>query len=108
MLVDPGHFLLVNNGAPLKAAPRSSAAVSCSAASSPRSSKGRTEGTQRDFVAHATDALGRTATLRGAAISVAPLRQRRDERLTTVSEGLTRLEWLGHESFGISEWLEQT
>ena len=69
---------------------------------------GRTEGTQRDFVAHATDALGRTATLRGAAISVAPLRQRRGERLTTVNEGLTRLEWLGHESFGISEWLEQT
>lgn len=110
MLVDPDHFLLVNNvgvrgdhgvtetvGGCLMLGGDLAPVVS-----------GSTEGTQHDFVAHATDALGRTATLRGAAISVAPLRQRRDERLTTVNEGLTRLEWLGHEAFGISEWLEQT
>ena len=110
MLADPDHFLLVNNvgfrgehgveetvGGCLMLGGELSPIVA-----------GRTEGTQRDFVAHATDALGRTATLRGAAISVAPLRQRRDGRLTLVNEGLTRLEWLGHESFGISEWLEQT
>ncbi len=106
MLVDPDHFLLVNNvgrdggeivGGCLMLGGELAPIVD-----------GRTEGSQRDFVAHATDALGRTATLRGAAISIAPLRQRRDEQLTTVSEGLTRLEWLGHESFGISEWLEQT
>ncbi|HVP01082.1 MAG TPA: hypothetical protein VMT10_00825 [Solirubrobacteraceae bacterium] len=69
---------------------------------------GSTEGTQRDFVARARDALGREAVLRGAAISIAPLRQRRDGRLTIVAEGLTRVEWLGHERFAISEWLEQS
>ena len=110
MLVDPEHFLLINNvgirgtegvtetvGGCLMLGGELAPVVS-----------GSTEGTQHDFVAHATDALGRTATLRGAAISVAPLRQRRGERLTIVHEGLTRLEWLGHETFGISEWLEQT
>jgi len=69
---------------------------------------GRTEGRQRDFVAHARDALGREAVLRGAALSIAPLRQRRDGRLTIVNEGLTRVEWLGHERLAISEWLVQS
>ena len=107
MLVDPEHFLLVNNVGLESGAEVVGGCLMLGGELAPIVT-GRTEGTQRDFVAHATDALGRTATLRGAAISVAPLRQRRDERLTIVHEGLTRLEWLGHESFGISEWLEQT
>ena len=40
-------------------------------------------------------------------MSVAPLRQRRDGRLTLVNEGLTRLSWDGHEGLGISEYLTQ-
>jgi hypothetical protein len=107
MLVDAEHFLLVNNVGLESGAEVVGGCLMLGGELSPIVT-GHTEGTQRDFVAHATDALGRTATLRGAAISVAPLRQRRGERLTTVNEGLTRLEWLGHESFGISEWLEQT
>jgi len=107
MLVDGDHFLLVNNVGLESGAEVVGGCLMLGGELAPIVT-GRTEGTQRDFVAHATDALGRTATLRGAAISVAPLRQRRDGRLTTVNEGLTRLEWLGHESFGISEWLEQT
>jgi hypothetical protein len=107
MLVDAGHFLLVNNVGLESGAEVVGGCLMLGGELAPIVT-GRTEGTQRDFVAHATDELGRTATLRGAAISVAPLRQRRDGRLTTVNEGLTRLEWLGHESFGISEWLEQT
>ena len=51
--------------------------------------------------------LGREAVLEGEAISVAPLRQRRDGRLTVVNEGLTRLRWDGHEGRGISEYLFQ-
>ena len=107
MLVDAGHFLLVNNVGLESGAEVVGGCLMLGGELAPVVT-GHTEGTQRDFVAHATDALGRTATLRGAAISVAPLRQRRGERLTTVNEGLTRLEWLGHEAFGISEWLEQT
>ncbi len=41
-------------------------------------------------------------------MSIAPLRQRRDGRLTVVNEGLTRVEWLGHERLAISEWLVQS
>ncbi len=65
-------------------------------------------GCQRRFVARATDALGREAVLEGEAVSVAPLRQRRDGRLTVVNEGLTRLRWDGHEGRGISEYLFQS
>jgi hypothetical protein len=38
---------------------------------------------------------------------VAPLRQRRDGRLTHVNEGLTEYEWEGHRGIGISEYLTQ-
>ena len=65
-------------------------------------------GCQRSFEARATDASGRTTTLRGRAIEVAPLRQRRDGRLTHVNEGLTEYEWEGHRGTGISEYLLQT
>jgi hypothetical protein len=64
-------------------------------------------GCQRSFTARARDELGRETELRGEAVSVAPLRQRRDGRLTLVNEGLTRLSWEGHEGLGISEYLIQ-
>ena len=46
--------------------------------------------------------------LEGEAFSVAPLRQRRADRLTTVNEGRTRLRWGPHEGIGISEYLVQS
>jgi len=64
-------------------------------------------GCQRTFEARATDTRGRTTTLRGRAVEVAPLRQRRDGRLTHVNEGLTEYEWEGHRGTGISEYLMQ-
>jgi hypothetical protein len=65
-------------------------------------------GCQRSFEARATDTRGRTTILRGRAVEVAPLRQRRDGRLTHVNEGLTEYEWEGHSGTGISEYLMQT
>jgi hypothetical protein len=64
-------------------------------------------GCQRAFVARARDADGRSTTLAGRAIEVAPLRQRRDGRLTHVNEGLTEYEWEGRRGTGISEYLVQ-
>jgi hypothetical protein len=64
-------------------------------------------GTQRAFTAHATDARGRATTLAGRALEVAPLRQRRDGRLTHVNEALTQYEWEGRRGTGISEYLIQ-
>jgi hypothetical protein len=64
-------------------------------------------GCQRTFVARARDAPGRETTLSGRAIEVAPLRQRRDGRLTHVNEGLTEYDWEGHRGTGISEYLVQ-
>jgi hypothetical protein len=64
-------------------------------------------GAQRSFVAHATDTSGRRTTLAGRAREVAPLRQRRDGRLTHVNEALTDYEWEGRRGTGISEYLIQ-
>ena len=64
-------------------------------------------GCQRSFVARARDREGRTTTLSGRAVEVAPLRQRRDGRLTLVNEGLTEYDWDGRRTFGISEYLLQ-
>jgi hypothetical protein len=64
-------------------------------------------GCQRTFVARARDAAGRETTLSGRAIEVAPLRQRRDGRLTHVNEGLTEYDWEGRHGTGISEYLTQ-
>ena len=64
-------------------------------------------GAQRSFTAHAVDALGRETTLTGRALEVAPLRQRRDGRLTHVNEALTDYEWEGRRGTGISEYLTQ-
>jgi hypothetical protein len=65
-------------------------------------------GCQRRFTVLARDALGREARLEGHAVAVAPLRQRRDGRLTRVNEGLTRLRWDGQEGLGVSEYLIQS
>jgi hypothetical protein len=62
---------------------------------------------QRSFSARARDELGRETLLAGRTIEVAPLRQRRDGRLTHVNEALTEYEWLGHTGVGISEYLVQ-
>lgn len=62
---------------------------------------------QRAFTAIATDARGREVRLDGGAIAIAPLRQRRDGRLTLVNEGLTELRWGSHTGLAITEWLEQ-
>jgi hypothetical protein len=64
-------------------------------------------GCQRRFVARGRDALGREVELRGEAFAVAPLRQRRDGRVTHVNEGLTRVRWDGQEALAISEYLTQ-
>ena len=64
-------------------------------------------GAQRSFTAKAVDALGRETTLRGRALEVAPLRQRRDGRLTHGNEALTDYEWEGRRGTGISEYLTQ-
>jgi hypothetical protein len=64
-------------------------------------------GCQRSFVARARDAAGRETTLSGRAREVAPLRQRRDGRLTHVNEALTDYEWEGRRGTGISEFLFQ-
>ena len=64
-------------------------------------------GCQRSFEARARDAAGRETTLSGRAIEVAPLRQRRDGRLTHVNEGLTEYDWEGRRGTGISEYLVQ-
>jgi hypothetical protein len=64
-------------------------------------------GCQRSFVARARDALDRETVLEGTALEVAPLRQRRDGRLTLVNEGLTEYRWEGRTAVGISEYLFQ-
>ena len=64
-------------------------------------------GCQRRFRARARDQLGRDTVLEGEALEVAPLRQRRDGRVTHVNEALTRYLWRGREAVGISEYLFQ-
>jgi hypothetical protein len=64
-------------------------------------------GCQRSFVARARDELGRETLLEGRALEVAPLRQRRADRLTLVNEALTEYRWEGRAGTGISEYLIQ-
>lgn len=64
-------------------------------------------GCQRSFRASATDEQGRETLLEGRALEVAPLRQRRDGRLTLVNEALTEYRWEGRSGTGISEYLVQ-
>ena len=114
IVVDPANFLMINNvGTPdggevaggLVMRDGVGAEVTTCATESELDPE---LGCQRRFVARATDTLGREAVLEGEAISVAPLRQRRDGRLTLVNEGRTRLRWEGFEGLGISEYLTQT
>ena len=113
MVVDPDNFVMLNNvglagggetvGGCLMRAGRLAPVV----AGETDSELDPELGCQRRFTARARDELGRDVELRGEAVSVAPLRQRRDGRLTLVNEGLTRLRWDGHEGLGISEYLIQ-
>jgi hypothetical protein len=64
-------------------------------------------GFQRRFSARARDEAGRETVLVGRALEVAPLRQRRDGRLTLVNEALTEYLWEGRTAVGISEYLVQ-
>ncbi len=114
VVVDPDNFVMVNNlgqadgtetaGGFLMRDGEISPIVTCETTSGLDPELG----CQRSFVAQASDSRGRTTTLRGRAIEVAPLRQRRDGRLTHVHEGLTEYEWEGHRATGISEYLTQT
>jgi hypothetical protein len=64
-------------------------------------------GCQRRFRARARDELGRETLVTGEALEVAPLRQRRDGRVTLVNEALTEYRWEGRTGIGISEYLLQ-
>jgi hypothetical protein len=113
IVVDPENFLMINNvgiagGGETAGGLVMLDGVASEVATCETESELDPElGCQRRFVARATDALGRQVTLEGDAFSVAPLRQRRDGRLTLVNEGRTRLRWDGHEGLGISEYLVQ-
>ena len=113
IVVDPENFLMLNNvGTPDGGETCGGLAMRDGVAAEIRECETTSEldpelGCQRRFVARATDELGREHVLEGEAVSVAPLRQRRGERLTTVNEGRTRLRWGRHEGLGISEYLFQ-
>ncbi len=113
IVVDPDNFLMINNvgtadggetcGGLVMRDGTAAAVASCETASELDPELG----CQRRFHARATDELGREVELEGEAISVAPLRQRRDGHLTVVNEGRTRLRWGDAEGLGISEYLFQ-
>jgi hypothetical protein len=107
MLVDPDTFLLINQ---VGTEDGGATVGGCLMLDGELAQivDGAVEGEQTDYVARATDALGREALLRGKGVSIAPLRQRRDGRLTHVNEALTRLRWDEREGIGISEWLTQS
>jgi hypothetical protein len=113
IVVDPDNFLMLNNvGTPDGGETAGGLVMKDGVAANVSTCETVSEldpelGCQRRFTARATDELGREAVLEGEALSVAPLRQRRDGRLTQVNEGLTRLRWGEHEGRGISEYLIQ-
>jgi hypothetical protein len=112
-IADPDNFLMLNNVGTADGGHSSGGLLmrdgelSPIAACETESEQDPDLGSQRRFHARARDQLGRETELLGEAVSVAPLRQRRDGRLTLVNEGLTRLRWEGHEGLGISEYLVQ-
>jgi hypothetical protein len=114
IVVDPQNFLMLNNvGTPDGGETCGGLAIRDGVAAEIRECETTSEldpelGCQRSFIARATDELGREQVLEGEAFSVAPLRQRREGRLTTVNEGRTRLRWGRHEGVGISEYLFQS
>jgi hypothetical protein len=113
LVVDPDTFLLVNNvgladggetaGGFLMRDGSLSPIVACDT----ESELDPALGCQRSFSARARDEAGRETVIEGRAIEVAPLRQRRQDRLTIVSEGLTEYSWEGRRGIGISEYLFQ-
>ena len=113
MVVDPDHFVLMNNvglreggetvGGFLMEGGRLAPIVS----GKTRAELDPALNAPRRFHASGTDELGRQVTLDGEALSVAPLRQRRDGRTTYVNEALTRIRWGRHEGVGLSEFLIQ-
>jgi hypothetical protein len=113
IVVDPDNFLMLNNVGTADGGETAGGlvmrdGVAAEVASCETESELDPElGCQRRFVARATDVLGREAVLEGEALSVAPLRQRHDGRLTNINEALTRLRWDRHEGYGISEYLIQ-
>lgn len=105
-LVDPDTFVLLNEVGTRGGGSTVGGSLMLDGELSPVVAGG-IDGEQSGFTAHAVDALGREARFEGAAVGVAPLRQRRAGRLTHVDEGLTRLRWGAHEGLGLSEWLRQ-
>ncbi len=114
MIADPDNFLVLNNvgtaeGGEVAGGFMMRDGVLAPIASCETESELDPElGCQRSFTARARDAEGRATTLSGRAVEVAPLRQRRDGRVTHVNEGLTEYEWEGRRGTGISEYLTQT
>ena len=113
MVVDPDNFIVLNNvglgegGETAGGFMMRDGEIAPIASCDTESELDPELGAQRSFTAKAVDALGRETTLRGRALEVAPLRQRRDGRLTHVNEALTDYEWEGRRGTGISEYLTQ-
>lgn len=113
MVVDPDNFVMLNNvgtpdgGETVGGCLMRDGRLAPIVAGDTDSELDPELGCQRRFTARGRDELGREVELRGEALSVAPLRQRRDGRLTLVNEGLTRLDWDEHQALGISEYLVQ-
>jgi hypothetical protein len=113
LVVDPDTFVLVNNvgleaggetaGGFLMRDGLLAPVVACET----QSELDRELGCQRSFSARARDERGRETLIEGSALEVAPLRQRREGRLTLVNEALTEYRWEGHTALGISEYLVQ-
>jgi hypothetical protein len=113
LVVDPDTFLLVNNvgrrdggesaGGYLCRDGVLAPVVACET----ESELDPELGCQRSFTARVEDEQGRKTVLSGRALEVAPLRQRREGRLTHVNEALTQYRWEGHGGIGISEYLVQ-
>jgi hypothetical protein len=113
LVVDPETFVLVNNvgrtdgGESAGGYLRRDGVLAPIVACETESELDPELGCQRSFVARAEDERGRTTVLSGRALEVAPLRQRREGRLTLVNEALTEYRWEGHSGIGISEYLVQ-
>jgi hypothetical protein len=114
MVVDPDTFVLVNNvgrpdgGETAGGFLSRDGVVGAITACQTETELDAALGFQRRFTVEATDELGRSVRLEGEALEVAPLRQRRDGRLTLVNEALTEYHWDGRSGIGISEYLLQS
>jgi hypothetical protein len=113
LIADPDNFLVLNNVGTAEGGETAGGFMMRDGLLAPIESCETTSeldpelGCQRSFVARARDAEGRKTTLAGRAVEVAPLRQKRDGRITHVNEGLTEYDWEGRRGTGISEYLIQ-